>query len=141
MKMKDKTTSKNNVYQDYYCNFYKENDNIYSEKVAKKLLIKSVSMMKNLGTSTCTIIILDKSTGKVYTSYIGDSSYLILRYNNSDGKYYKEFKSVEQMHDEHFNTPYQVGKEGDNPEVSITQTHQLINNDIVILATDGYFLY
>ena len=75
---------------------------------------------------------------KLYTSYVGDSLYMIVRYNEAKKKYYCEYKSDEQMHYEScFNTPYQVGKEGDDPEVALTNSHDLKNNDLVITATDG----
>lgn len=92
-------------------------------------------MVKNKGTSTCTILMLDNKTGKVYTASIGDSCYLILRLRK--GKYFREFKLEEQMH-ESFNTPFQVGTDGDSPQMANTKTHQLVNNDIVITASDGY---
>lgn len=114
------------------------NEEFYSETIVKKLLIKSANTVdteKYPGTSTCTIAMLDKGNNKLYTALIGDSSYLILRLKN--GKYYKEFKSDEQMHSECFNTPYQVGKDGDDPEYAITNTHIVKNNDLIIVATDG----
>ena len=116
---------------------YESDTNNFSEKTALKLLIKSVSTAKSLGTSTCTILLLEKHNGKLFTSYIGDSSYMILRFDGKKEKYFKEFKSEPQMHLETFNTPYQVGQQGDNPEKAILNTHSLANNDLIISATDG----
>jgi serine/threonine protein phosphatase PrpC len=96
-------------------------------------------MTKNLGTSTCTILMLEKNTGKVYSAQIGDSCYLILRYDTNQGRYNKFFKSKEHMHYKMFNTPCQVGKDGDDPNISITNTHSLKNNDMIIVASDGYY--
>ncbi len=117
---------------------YFENDNIYSERVAKKLMIKSSQNIKSLGSATCTIILLDKLTGKIFTCSIGDSCYMILEYNCESNKFEKKFKSEEQMHTEYFNTPYQIGTECDDPEMSITRTHKLKEYDLLISATDGY---
>ena len=49
------------------------------------------------------------------------------------------FKSEEQTHG--FNMPYQVGKSGDRPEVAKTHKHKVENNDLIILATDGYIKF
>lgn len=69
---------------------------------------------------------------------MGDSIYLILRCVEGEYKLYK--KTVQNMHD--FLTPYQVGQEGDDPkDHAITNTFELKNNDIIILATDGYIHY
>lgn len=78
-------------------------------------------------------MILDDKNRKIHTSYIGDSLYMILR--NINGKYEKNYKSTEQVHG--FNTPYQVGTRGDNPELALLETHDIMHNDILILATDG----
>ncbi len=94
-------------------------------------------MTKHPGTSTCTILMIDSSNAKLYSSFIGDSSYLILRYDELEEKYYKIYRSPEQMHSECFNMPYQVGKEGDDPENAQVNSHQLKNEDMIILATDG----
>lgn len=136
--MRDKN-KKGVLLSDFHCelSFESEYKEIYSEKVVKKLLNKSVNTAKSLGTSTCTILMLDKSNGKVYTAQVGDSTYMILRYDYVNGRYFKEFKSEEQMHSECFNTPFQVGKDGDNPDKAVTKTHQLRSNDIIITATDG----
>lgn len=108
------------------------------EEVLKKLLIKSVNSIKCFGSSTCTIILFDKNYNMLYTCSVGDSCYMILRKNKSEGDYYALFRSKEQMHDHKFNTPYQLGFNCDDPSNSITNSHQLELNDIVILASDGY---
>ena len=140
MKIKDKWKSKTESLDnpDYYYESETINpNNNFSEKTALKLLVKSVNTAKSLGTSTCTILLLEKNEGKLFTSFIGDSSYMILSYDEKKEKYYKEFKSKAQMHLETFNTPYQVGQQGDNPEKAILNTHSLSNNDLIISATDG----
>jgi protein phosphatase PTC7 len=112
-------------------------ETLMSEEIVKKLLIKSAKLTKSSGTSTCTILMLDKFTGKIFSTFVGDSRYLILRYDTNKAKFYRYFISEEQMHDELFNTPYQIGKKGDDPAKAISHTHELKNNDMVILATDG----
>jgi hypothetical protein len=135
LKIREKRTKCNNNNTNEYspdCDYYKD---MYSEEIVKKLLIKSTNSTKSQGTSTCSILMLDKSPWKMYASYIGDSSFLILRFNIEKDRYEKWFKSEEMMHD--FNTPFQVGKEGDDPEMAKTKSIDLKNNDLVILATDG----
>ena len=54
-------------------------------------------------------------------------------------KYEILFKSKEQMHG--FHIPYQVGQECDDPKEAITNTFDLQINDLIILATDGYYKF
>jgi hypothetical protein len=138
LKIRDRYWKKDEkTMSDSKCEALYEIDNLMSEKITKKLLIKSANGTKRSGTSTCSILMLDKSNGKVYSSYVGDSCYLILRYDTNQSKFYKIFMSEEQMHSKLFNTPYQIGKKGDDPEKAITHSHDLKNNDLIILATDG----
>jgi hypothetical protein len=109
---------------------YKDN---YSETIVKKLLIQSANMTKSKGSSTCTILMLDKVSGRLYSSYIGDSGYFIAREVNQS--YEIVFRSKEHMHD--FLTPYQVGNEGDEPKEALTNSFELKYNDIIVLASDG----
>lgn len=106
----------------------------YSTLIAKKLLYKSVLNTQSLGTSTCTILMLDKVKGKLYTVLCGDSCYMLLQINNQD-RYEIKYKASEQIHS--FNTPFQVGVNGDNPESAIINEHDMKTGDLVILATDG----
>jgi len=122
---------------DSKCDACYDMESLMSEEIVKKLLIKSAKMTKSRGTSTCTILMLDKFTGKIYSVYVGDSRYLILRYDTNKKKFYKYFISDEQTHHELFNTPYQIGDNGDDPGKAISHPHELKNNDIVVLATDG----
>lgn len=103
------------------------------DKVPKQLLIKSAKETKSQGSSTCTILMLDKNTGKLYSSYIGDSLFLIAR---KDYNIYKIiYKSKEQMHD--YLSPYQIGTGGDKSEDALEYSINLELNDIVIVASDG----
>lgn len=60
---------------------------------------------------------------------------MILKYNSESNSYETKFKSKEQVHG--FNTPFQVGTDGDNPEHSLTFSHDIEDKDVIILATDG----
>ena len=59
---------------------------------------------------------------------------MILRYRNN--QFNIEFKSIDQSHA--FNTPFQVGTRGDNPEVAISNSHEINDQDVLIVASDGY---
>lgn len=45
------------------------------------------------------------------------------------------YESPEQTKD--FNFPYQIGHQGDSPELAISQTHNINDKDIVLVASDG----
>lgn len=92
-----------------------------------------------MGSSTCCIILFDSEKKQLKTASVGDSLYMIARYSSDDKKFDCFFKSEEQMHK--FNQPYQLGTNGDSPKSAITQTHDVIDKDVIILATDGYFTY
>ncbi|KAK9765700.1 Protein phosphatase 2C 7, variant 2 [Basidiobolus ranarum] len=94
------------------------------------------------GSSTACLLGLSKTTGNMESANLGDSSYLIIR----DDKVL--FRSKEQQH--YFNCPYQLTvlpeddpDRGtyflDQPSQAFRGSHQLEDNDIVILGTDGYF--
>ena len=104
-----------------------------SESVIKNLLQEVIDSMENiLGSSTLSILLFDKPNHLMRTCYIGDSLYLIARYNQI---FELEFVSKEQSHG--FNLPYQIGKKCDDSETATITTHKLQNKDVVILATDG----
>ena len=71
------------------------------------------------------------------TSYIGDSSYLLLRPNKTTQVLEKVYRSKEQQH--RFNFPFQVGSIGDEPSSALAFTHIVEENDVLILGTDGVF--
>jgi protein phosphatase PTC7 len=106
-----------------------------SETIVKKLLLKSSKGIKSNGSSTCTILMLDKNINKMYSAYVGDSSYMILTYCPKFSKYSLEFKAPEQKYNQ--KTPYQIGQNADGAGDSITNSHTLNLNDIVIVASDG----
>ncbi len=113
----------------------KKNDSkIINENILKKIIIKSVKENKQLGSSTVAVLYLDKSRNILYSGYLGDSCYLIAR-PKSIGQFELIFKADEQTHG--FNIPFQVGKDGDNPNYAIMHQHKIEMYDLIVLATDG----
>jgi protein phosphatase PTC7 len=116
--------------------FFKESPEAFIAN-PKDLLIKAAQNNKEMGTSTLVVAILDPSSGVLRTSYVGDSSYIIIRKNYDSGKFEIVYRSKEQQHK--FNFPFQIGAYGDAPTTAKTFTHELKYDDIVIVATDGIF--
>ena len=56
---------------------------------------------------------------------------------NSEKGLTKIFRSEEQQHS--FNFPYQCGTDGDDPSLAIDHEHQIKNNDIIVVGSDGVF--
>ena len=79
---------------------------------------------------------LDKEEKKLKSANVGDSLYIIARYSKEHNKFNLFFKSEEQSH--FFNCPFQLGTSGDNAtECTKTETHDISNLDVVIVASDG----
>jgi len=96
--------------------------------------VDSDNRNKNIvGSSTLVSAYIDNKINMLYTAYIGDSLYMILRRN--DDKYYVFYKSPEMTHG--FNFPLQLGTNGDHPLQSSACKHELDKEDIIILASDG----
>ena len=89
------------------------------------------------GTSTFSLLYIDKLNMRMLCISIGDSLYSIMRFDNESHKYRMEFISKEKYHS--FNTPYQVGKYGDSPEFLISSNHNILENDIIILGNDCFW--
>jgi len=87
------------------------------------------------GSSTLTFLNIDPVEKKAHTLYIGDSLYLIARFNSNSKEYELNFISYEQFYG--FNLPYQVGKDCDSSFSAKLNEHDLENKDLLILATDG----
>ena len=110
----------------------------------EKLKEKVISIIKNLnknmkieGTSTFSLLYIDKLNMRMLCISIGDSLYSIMRFDNESHKYRMEFISKEKYHS--FNTPYQIGKYGDSPENLISLKHEILENDIIILGNDCFW--
>ena len=113
----------------------KNEEENFDEKRLKQFIIEATKKTNLLGSSTLSAILIDNKNNCLYSAYIGDSVFMILRFK--ERKYSKLYKSKELSHT--FNHPFQLGMEGDDPEASIIEKHDLDENDIIILATDGYY--
>lgn len=118
----------------------KENKHIVTEtniqKSIRTRIQRAIDRTNKLdGSSTLSFIIFDTNEKKAYGTYIGDSLYLIARFNQETKKYEIRFVSREQSHG--FNLPYQVGKQCDDADSAKFKEHEIANKDIFILATDG----
>lgn len=103
----------------------------------QKLMKIAYDQTRVQGSSTLVIAALDSKSKRMNISYIGDSSYMILRLNRLTGKYQKIFRSEEQQHK--FNMPFQLGTNQDSPDTAINNSHLLKKGDIVVVASDGLF--
>lgn len=130
----------------------------------KKVLMNAANETKSEGSATCCILIIDPTQAILRSAYIGDCGYMILRKEVREEKSHSEiikksdkgmdssssdeegskkiilrevFISEEQT--KKFNFPYQVGVNGDDPETSLSYTHELKINDIIIAGSDGLF--
>lgn len=123
----------------------------------KRLFIDACNSTKSMGSATFCMCVLDLDKEYLNTLNMGDSGYMIIRGKSRDisnpNKSLQKiinknnsvdegnmplnlvYKSEEQQHS--FNFPYQVGSYGDDPAHSVTQIHRFMENDIIILATDG----
>jgi protein phosphatase PTC7 len=116
---------------------FTKSDPIKYRKNPKQMLIDVANNNKETGSSTLVIAAIDPESDLLRTSYIGDSSYLLVRIDQSTGNYIKVYRSEEQQHS--FNFPFQIGSIGDNPSEALAFQHEIKENDILILGTDGMF--
>jgi len=105
------------------------------EKNPKKLIEDSAEKTMSIGSSTCLILSMNEMNPILYSSYIGDSGFLILR--KIAHHFQIVFRSIE--HCRSFNFPYQIGSSGDSPRMALDQEHHIENNDIIIAGSDGLF--
>ena len=123
----------------------------------KRLFIDACNTTKSIGSATFCMVNLDLEKEYINTVNMGDSGYMLIRgksrdinnpnpalqkiihkqngINDGTNLLHLVYKSQEQQH--RFNFPYQVGTYGDDPSQAETHIHQFIENDIIILATDG----
>jgi len=92
------------------------------------------------GSSTACIITLDKTTGTVYSSNIGDSGFIVIR----DGKVVYQTRELQH----YFNAPYQLSvlpeemkndpiNIMDSPNDAIIDQCTVEEGDVIVLGTDG----
>jgi len=107
------------------------------EKNPKQLVADCWAENQEDGSSTLVIVTLPESGNKIYSSYIGDSGYMILRREESANKIVHVSKSQQKG----FNFPFQLGwgRNGDSPNSALSYSHEVKSGDMVILGTDGLF--
>jgi protein phosphatase PTC7 len=131
-----------NITKGYNKNYHKYHNS------PKNLFTDAVKNTTSIGSSTFCMAVLDIEKNLIHTVNLGDSGYMIIRDHHEESnnvslnKILKPtnslqllYKSEEQTHS--FNFPFQVGTYGDNPDDSISKTHEFEENDIIIMATDG----
>lgn len=101
----------------------------------RDLLIEAVGETREQGSSTAVICMLDTHGNYLHTANLGDSGYLLLRKAGYDLQ--TLFRTKEQTHG--FNFPFQVGVGGDDPAKADYNVHDIQNNDILIVGSDGLF--
>lgn len=108
-------------------------------ELPKVIITKSWMGNQEQGSSTLVVMTFPVGGNKVFASYVGDSGYCILRPASKDRDYSVFFESNAQQRG--FNFPYQLGwgKNGDQPAVAVELTHQVMNEDIIVMGTDGLF--
>lgn len=115
---------------------FKEKQNLYLDNPTE-LLVDAWKDNKEIGSTTVVLLTLNE-TGRVKSALIGDSGYMILRPKpGKENSLSVVYRSTEQQHS--FNFPFQIGSQGDNPNVACTQSHQVQKGDILVLGTDGLF--
>jgi protein phosphatase PTC7 len=88
------------------------------------------------GSSTLTIITLDKDLPKLHVAQVGDSGYYILRFSNGQWQLIAQSDPGQTA----FNTPYQLAKSPETgylPEVALISDIDVQNGDLIIFGSDG----
>ena len=88
---------------------------------------------KEVGSSTCCLLILDPEKPELHSGNIGDSGFILYRY--SDNELSVPFKADTTSHG--FNYPYQLGTDGDSPERASFSTVTVQDKDLIVMFTDG----
>ena len=93
------------------------------------------SKCSSVGSSTCSLFLLDPLKPVAYTANIGDSGYIVYR-PLPEARVHIVGKSEEVLHG--FNFPFQMGTDGDDPSKAKLLTHDLETGDLVVMFTDGF---
>ena len=102
-----------------------------SEINLKDILIQSVKETKSTGTSTFVAVKLREKEPIVDGLNLGDSGYMIVRANEVN------FRTKEQQYK--FNHPFQCGTNYKLPYHAAALEHRVMDNDHLVVATDGVF--
>ena len=130
---------------------YLKNANKYFSQPIK-MFIEAAELTRATGSATFCMCVLDLEKNYMHTVNLGDSGYMLLRsteklINNPNPVLQSlkagdkvsplgmVFKSQEQQRS--FNFPLQVGTHGDSPQEAKTNVHEIQENDIIVLGTDG----
>jgi len=97
------------------------------------MLIQAAAKVQEVGSCITCILTLNGSEN-LRAACVGSSGFMLLRPNRE-----KELEKIgESLHKfRKFNSPYQIGTNGDSPKVADTYTIAIRHNDIVVLGTDG----
>lgn len=108
-------------------------------KKPKELIRQAWETNEEQGTSTLVVVTLPFEGDTMYSAWVGDSGYCILRiYEHQTYSTVVVYASKAQQ--KGFNYPYQLGQHSkDKPEIAKTDTHQLQQGDIVVVGSDGVF--
>ena len=86
-----------------------------------------------VGSTTACIVTYDPAQRQLHYANLGDSGFLLVRHGQTAA-----IRSVEKQHS--FNCPYQLGSQsGDRPSDAAVAAVDVFDNDILVLATDGFF--
>lgn len=123
---------------------FSQSENI-SERTPLEVLVQSYNCLVDsrdqslVGSSTACIIVFNRESKILYSANLGDSGFVIIRNNKI------VFRSQEQYH--YFNAPFQLAllpnmndEENlfcDKPQTADIHSFQLIEGDLIVLATDG----
>lgn len=123
---------------------FSQSENI-SERTPLEVLVQSYNCLVDskdqslIGSSTACIIVFNRESKILYSANLGDSGFVIIRNNKI------VFRSQEQYH--YFNAPFQLAllpsmndEESlfsDKPQTADIHSFQLIEGDLIVLATDG----
>ncbi|CAG9332120.1 unnamed protein product [Blepharisma stoltei] len=88
---------------------------------------------KETGSSTCTLAIFDPELSKLYTANIGDSGFMIYRKKGEEVELIARSQDV--IHS--FNSPCQLGTDGDSPDIASYEVIEVQDKDLIVMYTDG----
>ena len=111
-----------------YSNYLLEPD-----RTSKSILTKAAFDCKEIGSSTCSLILLNKSSSILDAINIGDSGFYIYRKVENELKLID--KSKEVLHG--FNFPYQLGTGGDKTDTAWSKSIEVKDKDFIVMYTDG----
>lgn len=109
-------------------------------KDPRELIKEAAAHNREDGSSTLVVVTLPESGDEIYTAYVGDSGYIILRpQNEQQNKFDLVYESESQT--KGFNFPYQLGwgRNGDDPSSALDFKHKIKQNDVVVVGSDGLF--